>query len=102
MPLSEKFSELAAYIASPEYLLAARHPDHPAAFTRDRKLPLASLVAVLLCCMRMSIQSELDCLFSKPLIKSYFVDLRRGTRYNIEMFNSRYDHDTSSITDALG
>ncbi len=32
----------------------------------------------------------------KPLIISYFVDLRRGTRYNIEMFNSRYDHDTSS------
>ena len=72
MHLSEKFSELAAYIASPEYLLAARHPDHPAAFTRNRKLPLASLVAVLLCCcaavllccMRMSIRSELDCLFS--------------------------------------
>ena len=64
MPLSEIFSELAAHIASPEYLLAARHPDHPAAFTRDRKLPLASLVAVLLCCMRMSIQSELDRLFS--------------------------------------
>ena len=46
-PFSKKFSELAAYIASPEYLLAARHPDHPTAFTRDRKLPLASLVAVL-------------------------------------------------------
>ena len=29
---------------------------------------------------------------NKPLIISYFVDLRRGTRYNIEMFNSRYDH----------
>ena len=41
-------SELAAYIASPDFLLAARHPDHPpTAFTRDRKLPLASLVAVL-------------------------------------------------------
>ena len=38
MPLSEKFSELAAYISSPEYLLTARHPDHPTAFTRDRKL----------------------------------------------------------------
>ena len=48
MPLSEKFSELAAYIASPEYFLAARHPDHPTAFTRNRKVPLASLVAVLL------------------------------------------------------
>ena len=45
MPLSEKFSELAAYIASPEYLLTARHPDHSTAFTRDRKLPLASLEA---------------------------------------------------------
>ena len=50
MPLSEKFSELAAYIDSPKYLLAARHPDHPTAFTRSRKLPLASLVAVLLLC----------------------------------------------------
>ena len=72
MPLSVIFSELAAYIASPEYLFAARHPDYPTAFTRDRKLPIASLVAVLLCCcaavllccMRMSIQSELDRLFS--------------------------------------
>ena len=52
MPLSEKFSELAAHIASPDFLLGARHPDHPTAFTRDRKLPLASLVAVLLCGMR--------------------------------------------------
>ena len=50
MPLSVIFSELAAYIASPDFLLTARHPDHPTAFTRNRKLPLASLVAVLLCC----------------------------------------------------
>ena len=64
MPLSEKFSELAAYIAAPEYRLAARHPDHPTAFTRDRKLPLACLVAVLLCGMRMSIQAELDRFFA--------------------------------------
>ena len=64
MPLSVIFSELAAYIASPDFLLTARHPDHPTAFTRNRKLPLASLVSVLLCCMRMCIQSELDRLFS--------------------------------------
>ena len=37
-----------------------------------------------------------ECHILKPLIISYFVDLRRGIRYNIEMFNSRYDHDTSS------
>ena len=64
MSLTVIFSELAAYIASPEYLLAARHPDHPTAFTRDRKLPLACLVAVLLCGMRMSIQAELDRFFA--------------------------------------
>ena len=50
MPLSEIVSELAAHIALPEYLLAARHPDHPTAFTRDRMLLISSLVAVLLCC----------------------------------------------------
>ena len=64
MPLPAIFSELAARIASPEFLLTARHPDHPAAFTRDRKLPLACLVAVLLCGMRMSIQAELDRFFA--------------------------------------
>ena len=64
MPLTVIFSELAAYIASPEYLLAARHPDQSTAFTRDRKLPLACLVAVLLCGMRMSIQAELDRFFA--------------------------------------
>ena len=64
MPLSVIFSELAAYIASPDFLLTARHPDHPTAFTRDRKLPLASLVAVLLCGMRLSIQAELDRFFA--------------------------------------
>ena len=64
VPFSAIFSELAAHIASPEFLLTARHPDHPTAFTRDRKLPLASLVAVLLAGMRMSIQAELDRFFA--------------------------------------
>ena len=54
MPLSAIFSELADHLASPKFLLTARHPDHPTAFTRDRKLPLASLVAVLLSGMRIN------------------------------------------------
>lgn len=64
MSLKAIFSELAIHLASPEFLLTARHTDYPTAFTRERKLPLASLVAVMLCGMRMSIQSELDRFFA--------------------------------------
>ena len=64
MSLKAIFCELAIHLASPEFLLTARHPEHPTAFTRDRKLPLASLVAVMLCGMRMSIQAELDRFFA--------------------------------------
>jgi len=73
MPLKAIFSELAIHLASPEFLLTARHPDHPTAFTRDRKLPLASLVAVMLCGMRMSIQAELDRFFANLRQQAQFV-----------------------------
>ncbi|MDP2371127.1 MAG: hypothetical protein Q8M25_23215, partial [Rhodoferax sp.] len=43
-----------------EFLLHAAHPDHPGAFTRQRKLPLPALVALMLSGMRKSIQAELD------------------------------------------
>ena len=64
MSLSALFSDLSAHLASPEFLLTARHREHPTAFTRTRKLPLPSLIALLLCGMRMSIQAELDQFFA--------------------------------------
>ncbi|PIL38013.1 IS4 family transposase [Massilia psychrophila] len=43
----------------------ARHVDHPTAFSRSRKLPLATLVTLMLTGMRMrmSVQAELDTFF---------------------------------------
>ncbi|MBG6073671.1 MULTISPECIES: IS4 family transposase [unclassified Polaromonas] len=64
MSLSALFSDISAHLTSPEFLKSARHPAHPTAFTRIRKLPLPSLVALLLCGMRMSIQAELDQFFA--------------------------------------
>ncbi len=55
---------LVARLRSGEFLLHAAHPDHPGAFTRQRKLPLPALVALLLSGMRKSIQSELDEFFA--------------------------------------
>ena len=62
--LSTLFQDFAARLCSAEFLLDARHPDHPKAFSRSRKLPLATLVAVMLTGMRMSIQAELDTFFA--------------------------------------
>ena len=64
MSLPSLFSDLAARLQSPEFLLAARHPEHPTAFTRRRKLPLVSLVALMLSGMRKSVQAELDTFFA--------------------------------------
>lgn len=58
------FGDLAARLRSAEFLLHAAHPDHPSAFTRQRKLPLPALVALMLSGMRKSIQSELDEFFA--------------------------------------
>jgi len=58
------FSDLSGYLQSPEFLQAARHPLHPNAFTRSRKLPLPSLVSLLLTGMRKSVQAELDEFFA--------------------------------------
>lgn len=62
--LSTLFQDFAARLCSTEFLLDARHPDHPAAFSRCRKLPLATLVAIMLTGMRMSIQAELGTFFA--------------------------------------
>ena len=55
--------DLAVRLQSTEFLQTARHPEHPTAFSRQRKLPLPTLVALMLTGMRMSIQAELDVFF---------------------------------------
>ena len=64
MSLLSLFGDLGARLRSSEFLLDAVHPDHPTAFTRQRKLPLPTLVALMLSGMRKSIQSELDEFFA--------------------------------------
>lgn len=73
MLIAALFSDLSAHIASPEFLLAARHPQHPTAFTRNRKLPLPGVVAVLLSGMRKSIQAELDQFFAHLRLQAQLV-----------------------------
>lgn len=62
--LTTLFQDFATRLCSREFLHDARHSDHPTAFSRCRKLPLPTLVAVMLTGMRMSIQSELDTFFA--------------------------------------
>ena len=62
--LTTLFQDFAARLCSTEFLQDARHCDHPTAFTRCRKLPLPTLVAIMLTGMRMSIQAELDTFFA--------------------------------------
>lgn len=64
MSLQALLTRFSAFLASPQFLELARHKDHDRAFTRTRKLPLPSLVAVLLSGMRKSIQAELDEFFA--------------------------------------
>ena len=64
MSLNSLFGDLAVRLHSAEFLSHAAHPDHPTAFTRQRKLPLPALVALMLSGMRKSIQSELDEFFA--------------------------------------
>jgi len=58
--MSDLFADLARHLQSAQFLQSARHRNYPTAFTRCRKLPLPSLVALLLSGMRMSVQAELD------------------------------------------
>jgi len=64
MSLSTLFADLAAHMQSAEFRQLACHPDHPTAFRRRRKLPLQSLIAVMLTGMRKSVQTELDEFFA--------------------------------------
>ena len=59
--LTTLFQDFTAHLGSTKFLLAARHTDHPTAFSRRRKLPL---VAIMLTGMRMSIQAKLDTFFA--------------------------------------
>jgi len=58
MSLNSLFVDLAERLRSAEFLLDAIHPDHPTVFTRQRKLPLPALVALLLCGMRKSFSAN--------------------------------------------
>ena len=64
MSLSALFSDFAVHLQSAEFHEDARHPEHPQAFSRRRKLPLPALVAVLLSGLRKSVQTELDEFFA--------------------------------------
>ena len=64
MSLNCLFGDLVARLRSAEFLLQAAHPDHPGAFTRQRKLPLPALLMLLLTGMRKSVQTELDEFFA--------------------------------------
>jgi len=64
MSLSELLSDFIQHLHSPDFHKLARHADHPGAFTRRRKLPLPSLIALMLCGMSKSVQGELDLFFA--------------------------------------
>jgi len=55
--------DLSETIASDQFAQLARHPDHPKAFTRCRKLPLPALVGALLFMRASSQQALLDGFF---------------------------------------
>lgn len=58
------FCDLSKLIRSEEFAQQARHPDHPNAFTRCRKLPLPGLIAALLSMRGQSQQATLDAFFA--------------------------------------
>jgi hypothetical protein len=60
MSLQQLFIAFSEYLHSSHFLASARHTSFPNAFSRDRKLPLPALIALLLSGMRKNIQAELD------------------------------------------
>jgi hypothetical protein len=64
MSLSGFLADFVAHLHSPDFHQVARHVEHPGAFTRQRKLPLPALIAVMLCGMSKSVQAELDSFFA--------------------------------------
>jgi len=64
MDLQQFFADFATHLHSDTFRDCARHPDHPNAFSRHRKLPLPTLIAIMLCGLRKSVQAELDYFFA--------------------------------------
>ena len=64
-------TDFVTYLHSPEFRDHARHPNHPRAFSRQRKLPLPALVSVMITGMRKSVQTELD---------EFFAHLQQGAQ----------------------
>lgn len=62
--LSTLFQDFAVRLCSTEFLYTARHLEQPSAFSCCWKLPMATLVAIILTGMRMSVQTELDTFFA--------------------------------------
>lgn len=59
------FRTFAEHLQSDEFREAARHPERPTAFTRKGgKLPLPSLIAIMISGMRKSVRAELDEFFA--------------------------------------
>ncbi len=56
--------ELSERIACADFARLARHPEHPHAFTRSRKLPLPALIGALLSMRNQSQQAMLDGFFA--------------------------------------
>ena len=56
--------KLSERIASDEFAQIARHPDHPKAFARKRKLPLPALIGALMSMRNQSQQAMLDGFFA--------------------------------------
>jgi hypothetical protein len=73
MSLAALFMDLAVRLQSSEFLQTARQPEQPTAVSRQRKLPLPTLVALMLTGMRMSIQAELDVFFGHLQDRSQLV-----------------------------
>jgi hypothetical protein len=63
-PIQCVLTNLIEHLHSPAFADLARHPDHPRAFTRSRKLPLPTLIACLCGFRGGSVQSELDSFFA--------------------------------------
>ena len=87
--LTTLFQDFAARLCSTEFLHDARHSDHPTAFSRCRKLPLATLVAIMLTGMRMSIQAELD---------TFFAHLRQQAQLVHEVFEQAFSQARAELS----
>ncbi|MDH2431785.1 IS4 family transposase [Pokkaliibacter sp. MBI-7] len=64
MSLSALLQRFMTFLHSDAFAQKARHPDHPNGFSRQRKLPLTSLVACMLRSMSKRVQVELDQFFA--------------------------------------